>query len=172
MPRKNLDQRWGESRAITVRLAVKDRRALAELVDAWGCTQSDAVRRALQDVWSRRLTAAPRSAPRALHSLRSWLVLTLILLTSCAGMTAGAEISRYDGDTLHSCKPRFGWDAPTIGKWCGQPLRRLRRAGMPCFAFDSIAESFAGQPRAPYVILCMRDKKLYSVHGVSELPPE
>ena len=53
MPRKNLEQGWGESRAITVRLAVKDRRALAELVDAWGCTQSDAVRRAIEEAAAR-----------------------------------------------------------------------------------------------------------------------
>ena len=53
MPRKNLDQRWGESRAITVRLGRDDRLALAELVDAWGGTQSDVMRRALQEAVER-----------------------------------------------------------------------------------------------------------------------
>jgi hypothetical protein len=59
MPRKNLDQRWGESRAITVRLGRADNAALAALVEAWGVTPSEVVRRALQEAAARTRAAPP-----------------------------------------------------------------------------------------------------------------
>lgn len=49
MPRRNLKGGWGEHSAVSVRLTREDRQALSLLRRAWGCSASEAIRRALKN---------------------------------------------------------------------------------------------------------------------------
>ena len=61
MPRKSLTGSLGESPTLTVRLAPAHRRALRELSEAWGCTWSEALRRAVLEAHVREVERAETS---------------------------------------------------------------------------------------------------------------
>ncbi len=53
MPRRNIDGFWGEHLPVSVRLSWRAREALHLLRERWGCSRSEAIRRALLEAAAR-----------------------------------------------------------------------------------------------------------------------